>query len=185
MKSAQPERILIAALAESNRAIGYNGKLPWHIPADLHRFQQLTLGYPIIMGRNTWEHDLERRPLKQRLNIIVSSTLPPSECDRPEADPALGIRVVPSLSAALAGCAGWSKVFIIGGAALYTTALTWVDRWELTLVDGEFDGDRFFPAYQHLIGSYVQRVAQECHIGYRFETYRRIRATDTTATHRS
>ena len=75
MKS--PEIIIIAALAEANNVIGKNGKLPWRIPEDSERFQQLTRGHAVIMGRKTWECDLQRQPLANRYNIIVSSSLPP------------------------------------------------------------------------------------------------------------
>jgi dihydrofolate reductase len=163
----QPEIILIAAIAASNRVIGQRGKLPWSLPQDSRRFQRLTTGHAIIMGRRTWELDLEKRPLPHRWNIVVSSQADShTRNDRP-----LELTFVSSLAEALQRSQQQEKVFIVGGASLYTQALTQAHTWELTLVEGEFDGDIFFPEYQHLIGTHYELVAQETHPGYRFETY--------------
>lgn len=64
---------LIAARARDG-AIGKDGQLPWHLPEDLAFFKRETLGGAIIMGRRTWE-SLPFRPLKERLNLVVTSTL--------------------------------------------------------------------------------------------------------------
>lgn len=61
---------LIAAVA-ADGGIGCRGNLLWHIPADLRHFKTLTMGAPVVMGRNTWE-SLPRRPLPGRRNIVVS-----------------------------------------------------------------------------------------------------------------
>ncbi|HEY9647105.1 MAG TPA: dihydrofolate reductase [Chroococcidiopsis sp.] len=178
-----PERIIIAALAQSNRVIGQGGKLPWRLPADLARFKQLTLGHPVIFGRKTWQHDLGQRPLPQRHTIVVSSTLPLVDClaDRSPDDASTGDRpsypfqlsVVRSLDQALALADGAPKLFIAGGASIYSQALAIADTLELTLVDGHYDGDTFFPDYRSLVEHHFDCIAQECHPGYRFETYRR------------
>ena len=57
-----------------NRGIGYKNTLPWNLPNDLKRFQQLTTNQSIIMGRKTWE-SLPIKPLNRRNNIVVSSTM--------------------------------------------------------------------------------------------------------------
>ncbi len=171
---AQPEIIIIAALGRSNRVIGRQGKLPWSIPEDSRRFQAVTLHHPIIMGRGTWESDLERCPLPDRWNIVITSspqTLHPAEqCQ----DTSLGLNFVSSLQAAIQWVQDREKAYIVGGASLYAQALEIADTLDLTLVDGEYEGDRFFPAYEHLIGSQFQRVSQEIHPGFSFEQYRRI-----------
>lgn len=131
----QPEVIIIAALAGSTRVIGKRGKLPWPaIPEDLQRFQSLTRGHPVIMGRITWELDLEKVPLPERLNIVIS---------RQEGRDA-GPVWVASLEAAIAVAQGMEKVFIVGGATLYTQALATADTLELTVIEGEYAGDTFF-----------------------------------------
>ena len=61
---------LIVAMA-ANRVIGSHGQMPWHLPADLKRFKQITWGKPIVMGRKTFE--AIGKPLPGRSNIIVSN----------------------------------------------------------------------------------------------------------------
>ena len=94
---------LIVARAR-NGAIGKDGTLPWHIPEDLKFFKRETLGGAIIMGRRTWE-SLPFRPLKDRLNLVVTSTL-----DLPG-------HTVPDLDTAIetARAAGYARIYGIGG----------------------------------------------------------------------
>jgi dihydrofolate reductase len=124
---------IIAAMAE-NRVIGRDGRIPWHLPADLERFRDLTLGHSLVMGRKTYESI--GRPLPGRRTIVLSR------------QPGLAIQgadVAPNLSAALALCAGEAEVFICGGAAVYAEALPIADRIYLTVVHGDTGGDTFFP----------------------------------------
>jgi len=173
---ARPEIIIIAALGRSNRVIGKRGKLPWSIPEDSQRFKAVTLTHPIVMGRNTWESDLDQCPLPQRWNIVVTSS--PQALSQSEQcqDLSLGLDFVSSLQEAiqLVQDQGKDKVYIVGGARLYAQALEIADTLDLTLVEGEYEGDVFFPPYEHLIGSPFQRVNQEIHTGFSFEQYRRI-----------
>ena len=155
------EIIIIAALAESNRAIALNGELPWNIPEDSQRFESLTLSHTLIVGRNTWDSDLKNSPLKNHHIIVISS--------QPEE-----VLVFNSLSEALQKSQDLEKIFIAGGASIYAQALEIADTLELTLVEGDFDGDTFFPEYQHLIGSQFELVGKEERPGFRFETYKRI-----------
>ena len=104
---------LIAALAQ-NYAIGLRGKLPWHIAEDLKHFKTVTQGYPVIMGRKTYESI--GRLLPNRENLIISRNpnyeLPP------------GGKVFTSLDAALSYCSDKvSDVFVIGGGEIYAEAL--------------------------------------------------------------
>jgi dihydrofolate reductase len=175
------EKIVIAALGSGNRVIGDRGKLPWSIPEDVRRFRQLTLNHTVIMGRKTWELDLEQSPLPQRLNIVVSqkTTLAQDLSRQGSWHTSEDARVlfVPSLQAALKCCIQEqpqeSQVFIMGGAMLYAEALPLADRLELTIVLGNHPGDTFFPAYEPLIGSIFQLRCIEIHAGYRYETYDR------------
>jgi dihydrofolate reductase len=159
-----PEMIVIAALAEPNRVIGKDGRLPWSIPQDLARFKQLTLNHTVIMGRRTWELDLQRQPLKHRSNVIVSNSLSNSE----------GIQVARSLTQALQMAQSAQQIFIIGGATIYRQSLRLADRWMLTLVESDYAGDVFFPEYAPLIGTEFELESMEPRSGFRFETYRRI-----------
>lgn len=120
----------------SNRVIGSDNKMPWHLSADLKKFKQITLGSPIVMGRKTFESI--GRPLPGRTNIIIS---------RNPAYQQAGCMVANSLDAALAmGCASADEIFIIGGAALYEALLPRADKLYLTLIHSPFEGDTLFPA---------------------------------------
>ncbi len=134
---------LIAALA-ANGTIGRGNDLPWHIPEDLKRFRRLTLGHPVLMGRNTHCSILARRgrPLDGRLSVVVSRSLPAAPADGPE-----GLTVVPDLDLALARAreTGTAEAFVIGGAALYRVALPLADRLDLARIDLPVDGDVAFP----------------------------------------
>lgn len=127
---------LIAALA-SNRAIGKDNALLWHLPEDLRHFRETTRGKPVIMGRKTWESLPDSfRPLPGRHNIVVS---------RDPAYQANGATLAASLADAVRQALDADEVFVIGGAALYREALPLADRLYLTEIDQRFDGDVFFP----------------------------------------
>ena len=129
----KPEVVLIVAMAR-NRVIGRDGTLPWHLPEDLKRFRQLTMGHPIIMGRKTW--DSIGRPLPGRRNIVVSR------------NPGLaleGAETAASVEDALKLTADADTVFVIGGEQIYRAALPLADRIELTLIDADVEGDTSFP----------------------------------------
>jgi len=168
---ARPEMILIAAIAESNQVIGNRGKVPWSIPADRRRFRDRTLGYAVIMGRKTWELDLECRPLVERQNIVVSSMPQPATLEQSDSPPVLWVT---SLELALEKSVRQAKVFLIGGASIYQQGLTLADAWELTFVEGSYDGDTCFPPYRHLIDSLFFLMECDRHSGFRFETYRKV-----------
>lgn len=126
---------IIAAIAR-NGAIGREGTLPWHLPADLSRFREITTGHAVIMGRKTFE--AVGRPLPDRINIVVT---------RQANYRAEGVLVAPSLDAALDMVRDEEEVFICGGAQIYELALSKVHRLYLTLIDADFQGDTFFPEY--------------------------------------
>lgn len=134
---------IIAALDE-NRGIGKNNALPWHLSADLKHFAATTKGGTVIMGRKTWESlPPAYRPLKDRLNIVVS---------RGEQALPKGVLLAHSLDEALALAEKHEpqrKAFVIGGALLYVEAIKHPACKELILthVQGIFDCDTFFPDY--------------------------------------
>lgn len=134
----KPLIALIAAL-DKNRLIGAAGAIPWHLPDDMRWFVEQTMDKPVIMGRKTYDSIPPRfKPLKGRHNIIVT---------RQAAYTAPGCTVVHSPEAALAAAGDVPEIIIGGGAALYRYFLPQAHRLYLTLVDGEFSGDVYFPAY--------------------------------------
>lgn len=140
--------VIVAALGKSNltmnHAIGYQNKLLWHIPEDLKRFKELTLGHPVIMGRKTFESIVSMlgKPLPGRTNIIVTRS-PDKEYP--------GAVTAGSLEAAfaIAESENPTEIHIGGGAELYTAALPYVDRLYLTWVESEAKGDTFFPVFEN------------------------------------
>ena len=127
---------IIAAVAK-NRAIGYKNKLLYWLPNDLKRFKTLTTGHTIIMGRKTFE-SLPKGALPNRRNVVLSR----SEKEFP------GCEVFPSLKEALKHCQPDEDVYIIGGASVYSQAMTVADRLCLTEIDDTpTDADAFFPPY--------------------------------------
>lgn len=131
-----PNLSIIAAMSD-NRVIGCDNALPWRMPADLARFKRLTLGKPIIMGRKTWESLPGLLP--HRTHVVLTH-------DRDYH--VEGGLVVHSLSDAIALVGDVAEIMVIGGANLYAQALPLASRMYLTLVDGQFEGDAFFPPYE-------------------------------------
>ncbi len=129
--------ISIIAAMSLNRAIGYQGKIPWHIPGEQQRFKQITWGHTIIMGRRTYESI--GKPLPGRTNIVIT---------RQQNYSAPGCLVVHSLEAALQNCPpNETEAFIIGGEQIFRLALPLAKRIYLTTVQQEFQGDAFFPEF--------------------------------------
>lgn len=127
---------IIAAVAK-NRAIGYKNKLLYWLPNDLKRFKALTTGHTIIMGRKTFE-SLPKGALPNRRNVVLSR----SEKEFP------GCEVFPSLKEALKHCQPDEDVYIIGGASVYSQAMTIAERLCLTEIDDTpTEADAFFPPY--------------------------------------
>jgi dihydrofolate reductase len=125
---------LIVAMA-SNRVIGNNNVMPWHLSADLKKFKKITLGSPILMGRKTYESI--GRPLPGRTNIIISRN--------PEYRQE-GCLVFNDIEAAIKkACEIAGEIFIIGGSELYEATLPIADVLYITKINREFQGDTFFP----------------------------------------
>ncbi len=153
-------RTIIVAAVGRNGIIGVDGGLPWHIPEDMARFRELTMGQTLIMGRETFESI--GRPLPGRTTIVLTRT--PGWSHE-------GVAVAGSLDEALArveemGTDAW----IAGGAGVYAAALDVADRLELTEVAAEPDGDTTFPEVDWAKWSEVSRVQ---HDGFDFVTYDR------------
>ena len=115
---------IIACISQTNRAIGYQNRLLYHIKSDLTRFRELTTGHAIIMGRKTYE-SLPNGALPHRRNIVVSSSMKEME----------GCEVYPNLEAALKAAESPQEIFIIGGESIYRQSLHAARKLYLTVVD--------------------------------------------------
>lgn len=152
----EAEKISIIAALGRNRAIGKDNQLLWSIPGDLPRFKKLTSGHPVIMGRKTWESIPEKfRPLPERTNIVIT---------RDGAYDAPGAILAQSFPEALSrarDAEGATEIFAIGGQRVYECALPFATNLYLTLVEGEKEGDAFFPAYEDQFTKEVAREEQD------------------------
>ncbi|CAN5177415.1 dihydrofolate reductase [soil metagenome] len=111
-----------------NGVIGVDNRLPWHLPADLKHFKQVTLGKPVVMGRNTF--DSIGRPLPGRRNLVVTRNAQWQH---------EGVEAVGSVEQALALCADEPEVCIIGGAQLYSSAMPLANHAWITEVQVDVD----------------------------------------------
>jgi dihydrofolate reductase len=135
---------------DENWAIGRQGDLLCHLPADMRHFKQVTMGYSIVMGRKTFE-SFPRRPLPGRQNIVITRN---AGWQYP------GVTVVHSMEEAIAA-AETDTVYIIGGAQVYELALPLVEVLHLTVIHARWaSADAFFPA---LDMSEWQEVSREHH----------------------
>ena len=147
----------------ANGAIGKDGQLPWHLPADLKRFKALTMGKPMIMGRKTFESLPGLLP--GRRHIVLT---------RRERWDSTGAELVRSVEEAIASAG--EDAAVIGGAAIFDVFLPHAQKVELTEIHRDFDGDVFMPP----LGPEWEVVAREDFAAegetpaYSFLTYERV-----------
>lgn len=165
---------IISAIAKNN-VIGKDGKMPWHLPLDLKHFKDLTLGYPVIMGRKTYESI--GMPLKERLNIVVSNKNTIKDDT---------ILITKSLDEAIDLSSKYvnsifdnnedKNIFIIGGQMIYEQALPKASKLELTIINKEFEGDSFFPKIDFSDWKLINKINNKYEkISFNYETYIRIK----------
>lgn len=151
----------IAAIGKENRVIGNEGQIPWHISEDFKHFKETTLGHPIIMGRKTFE--TFKSLLPGRTHIVMTRDL---NYEAPEE-----VLIVDSIESAIKigkSIKGGDEIFIIGGGEIYKLAMPFVDRLYLTLVEGNFEGDAFFPDYSEFKKEISSRDSEEGSFKYKF-----------------
>lgn len=139
-----------------NRVIGCNNQLPWHLPADLNRFKQLTLNKTVIMGRKTFESIGHALP--ERENIVI--THQPHYL-------AKNCKIANSLENAIFQ-ASHDEIFIIGGQTIYEQALPLAHQLLVTLIDAAIEGDTFFPEIDK---TKWQLIFKEKHLANEKNTY--------------
>lgn len=175
--SAPVKAIWAQARDDAGRAvIGSAGTMPWHLPEDLARFQSLTKGHAVIMGRRTWESLPPRfRPLPGRANIVVTS-----------GGPLPGATVAASLEEALAaadaleatgGLAAGATRWIIGGERLFAAAVDLADELEVTEIALMAPGDAFAPAIspeRWEVANSTPPTASSGGLTYHYVTYRPV-----------
>jgi dihydrofolate reductase len=175
----KPEVILIAAVG-SNGVIGRDQGLAWRDPLDAKHFRDTTMGFPVIMGRKTWDSlPAKFRPLPGRLNVVVT---------RQVSWHADGATRAADVQEALQKAVQWAateavrqgdtapKVFVIGGGELYAQALPLANTLALTEIDSAMDGDIHFPAWdrQQFVAVHRDEHRDARGTPFAFVTYRRM-----------
>lgn len=152
-------RISAIAAMDSKRGIGKDNQLLFKIPEDFKRMRTLTFGHPIIMGRKTFESI--GRVLPGRTNIIITRDL---------SYQAPGAILVGSLEQALktAKERDQREIFIFGGGQVFEEAMPVVDRLYLTIVEGDFQADTFFPDYSAFKKILFEKNGESGNLRYTF-----------------
>lgn len=149
---------LIAAVAEGG-VIGRDGAIPWHVPGELARFKETTMGHPLVMGRKTFESI--GRPLPGRRCIVITRSL---AWRHP------GVETAHSFAQALALAGPADEVFVAGGGQVYAEALPFAHRMILSEIPQDHEGDAHFPAWSP---SQWREVSRTPYPGYAVVTYER------------
>lgn len=151
-------KISLLAAMDEKRGIGKDNKLPWKILADLKRFRKLTKGHAVIMGRKTLESIGHLLP--SRTNIIIT---------RQSSLTIQGALMAHSLGEAIemAKKQETEEIFIIGGGEIFEQAMGMVDKLYLTIIEGDFGADTFFPDYKEF--KKVVRAKSEQSGGYKYK----------------
>lgn len=139
-------KISIIVAAAANNVIGRDNAMPWHLPEDLRRFKELTIGKAILMGRRT--HESIGKALPNRRNIILS---------RDPAFTAPGCEVVASVEEALDLVKGEAELMVIGGYAVYKKLFPQTQRVYLTRIHSIIEGDTLFPSLETSEWNLVER----------------------------
>lgn len=159
---------IIVAIADNN-IIGYDSKTPWHLPGDLPRFKKTTMGHPVVMGRKTYESI--GRPLPGRDNFVLSRN-PDLKIN--------GVTVATNLDDVFNSIVD-DEVFVIGGEQIYRAAMWYANRLYITRIFDNYDGDTFFPVYNHRSWSLTHHEWLSDPVPHAYQVYdrvNRIRPTD-------
>ena len=136
--------ICAIAAMDRGRVIGMSNRLPWNLKDDMRHFKELTMGSSVLMGRNTFESLPEKnKPLPFRRNVVVTS--------KPEKLKGYAIQTCQDVTEFIANFERTSPdqiLWIIGGAKLYASTMNCWDALYLTLVEGDHEGDAFFPPFE-------------------------------------
>lgn len=164
-----PEISIIAAL-DQNRGIGKDNRIPWRIKEDLVRLRDLTVGNVAIIGRTTYESMLGyyresgRPTMSQRTHLVVSRDL------MYEVDPSNGL-AVHSVEGAIELSSHFDRpTFIMGGQEIYQQTIDKATKLHVTLVEGNFNCDVFFPDYSDFRTLLEEQRRESDGYKYKFQT---------------
>ncbi|MBH0007246.1 dihydrofolate reductase [Psychrobacter sp. SWN149] len=185
MSYAHTEVAQIAAIS-SNRCIGKNNELSWHISADLQHFKSMTTKEKesgiqgiVIMGRKTFE-SMGSKPLPNRVSFIVTTQMDYAEqkslVGKTNAYVTHNLDDALTQAASLAHGAHLDTIWVIGGERVFSDALMYTDRIELTHVDTDIaDGDAFYPELpaRYVVAEESEKMHDEkSDLSFKFTTYK-------------
>jgi dihydrofolate reductase len=133
-------KIIISAVAKNGVIGRSNGEMPWHVKEEFRHFKNTTLGFPIIMGRKSY--DALGKPLNGRLNVVITAnqdfTLPFDE-----------VKIFHSLNKAVDyfESEDFDKIFIIGGGEIFKQAIQFADEMIISIMNFDAEGDIYFPDF--------------------------------------
>ena len=122
-----------------NGVIGRDNNMPWYLPEDLEHFKECTRGFPVIMGRKTWDAlPAKFRPLPQRINIVITHSDSWGE---------EGAIRASNIEDAIEKAKTFETehIWVIGGAQIYEAAMPYATRAYVTLINETYEGDTYFP----------------------------------------
>ncbi|MCA9355772.1 dihydrofolate reductase [Candidatus Kaiserbacteria bacterium] len=164
-KGNKPPIVIVSGMSRKNRAIGKNNELLWHVPADLKRFKQLTMGHPVIMGQKTFESILEilGKPFPGRTNIVLT-------LDKDFSPEGENVKVAYSIPEAIevAESENPAEIHIGGGGQVYKQMLPLASRLHITWFFDEKEGDTFFPDFENEFEVEKEYPVEE-HDGIKFQ----------------
>jgi dihydrofolate reductase len=133
-------KIIISAVAKNGVIGRSNGEMPWHVKEEFQHFKSTTLGFPIIMGRKSF--DALGKPLKGRLNVVITNNL---KLNLPFDE----VKIFHSLKEAVDffESENLEKIFIIGGGEIFKLAINFADEMIISIMDFEAEGDVYFPDF--------------------------------------
>ncbi len=139
-------RVSIIVAMDRNNLIGASNQIPWHIPGELKRFREITMGKPIIMGRKT--HESIGKPLDGRENIVLTKN---------EEINLEGVKCYSNLNDIFSSFRNEKEVFVIGGSQIYEITLPIANRLYITMIDREYLGDTWFPKVDYSKWKTIER----------------------------
>lgn len=152
--------ISIIVIISENRVIANKGDIPWKIPEDLKRFRKITMGHPVIMGRKTFE--TLPKEFAGRTNIVITRD------GNYQAENAVVINSLEEAIEKAKKAPGSEEIFIIGGGQIFQQAISMADKLYLTIVEGNWEGDTFFPDYPDFIKISYKEKKESGKIKYTF-----------------
>ena len=155
----------IIVAVDQSWAIGYQGDLLVHIPEDMKYFKKMTIGHPVIMGRKTFESLPNKKPLKDRINIVLT---------KDENFYADDICICKNIEEVL-DLSSIKEAFVIGGEQIYNLFLPYCEKAFVTKIYKNFTADKYFPNLDEMEGWEIldksEIFTSGDGVGYQFFTY--------------